>query len=496
MKKISSVLASAALLTVVVSSCNFGDFGDINKNPNKPSEAQTDMLFTYACRYTYNFSLNSYYYNPWTQMFNGYMAERNTLQYGRLNILEFDTSSYYLYPIKNLQYIIDLNSDEATKDLVSVSRFGSTENQIATAVTLQAYFYMHLTDILGPIPVKEAIKAKEDNYTPAFDSQEDIYAYLDEQLNSAYAMFDESGSLSASDIIFGGDVSKWKKLNASLRMLMAIKLSDVAESTGKARFAKAYADGGMEDASDSMIYTFDSNSPSSLYANSTNYNCNFCPNKYIVDALKEYEDPRLFSFFSLYPYGSDAPIGDPSKAEDYIGMALSIDNPSDFAEVVCYFNESLTDATSSLPIITTARVKLVEAEAAVRGWISDSAESLYNEGVKASFEQWGAEGVDAYLASPAVAFGGSSAEKIEKIAMQRWFAGFLADGVEAWSDIRRLDVPKIEVGPSAVGITHIPYRMKYSSAIAASNQANYDAAIASAFGGTNDAEHKLWWDVK
>ena len=49
MKKISSVLASAALLTVVVSSCNFGDFGDINKNPNKPSEAQTDMLFTYAC---------------------------------------------------------------------------------------------------------------------------------------------------------------------------------------------------------------------------------------------------------------------------------------------------------------------------------------------------------------------------------------------------------------------------------------------------------------
>ncbi len=496
MKKISSVLASAALFTLLVSSCSFGDFGDLNKNPNKPSEAQTDMLFTYACRYTYNFTLNSYYYNPWTQMFNGYMAERNTLQYGRLNILEFDTSSYYLYPIKNLQYIINLNSDEASKSLVSVTRFGSNENQIAAAVTLQAYFYMHLTDILGPIPVKEAIKADEDNYTPAFDSQEDIYSYLDEQLNSAYAMFDESGSLSSADILFGGDISKWKKLNASLRMLMAIKLSDVAESTGKARFAKAYADGGMEDNSDSMIYEFDSNNPSSLYSNSINYNCNFCPNEYIVEALKDYSDPRLFSYFSLYPYGSSSPIGDPSKAEDYIGMTLSIDNPSDYAEVVCYFSEDLTGATSSLPIITAARVKLVEAEAAVRGWISGSAEALYKDGVKDSFEQWGAEGADEYLASAAVAFGGSDSEKIEKIAMQRWFAGFLADGVEAWSDIRRLDVPKIEVGPSAVGIDHIPYRMKYSSAIAASNQANYDAAIASAFGGTNDAEHKVWWDVK
>ena len=496
MRNIKALLATSALGAVLLTGCSLGDFGDINKNPNRPSEAQTDMFFTYACTYTYNFTLNSYYYNPWTQMFNGYVAERNTLQYGKMNILEFDTSSYYLYPLKNLKYIIDLNSDDATKNTVAVTRFGSNKNQIATAVTLQAYFYMHLADILGPIPVKEALQAGEDNYTPTFDSVEDIYSYLDEKLKEAYALFDESGSLSSADIIFGGDVSKWKKLNASLRMLMAIKLSDVAESVGKSRFAAAYADGGIVDDGDSMIYRFDSNSPAPLYTNGVNYNSNFCPNEYIVEALKDYGDPRLFCYFSLVPFGGSAPVGDASDPAAYVGMKLGIPNVSDYAEKVCYFSESLSAAEGLLPIITAARVNLVAAEAAERGWISADAKSLYEAGVKASFEQWGAKDVDVYLASDKVAYAGTKAQKLEKIAMQRWLSGYMADGVEAWSDTRRLHVPAIEVGPAAVGITHIPYRMKYSGAISASNKKNYESAVSAAFAGTNDAEHRIWWDVK
>ena len=493
MNKITKVLASAALLSVFATGCSFSDFGDLNKNPNKPSEAQTDMLFTYACKYVMNFTINDYYYNPWVQMFPGYFAERNTLQYGKLNILEFDTSNYYLYPIKNLEYIIKFNTDEATKDKVSVTRFGSNDNQIAAAVTLEAYFYMHLTDILGPIPVKEAIKAGEDNYTPAFDSQEDVYSYLDESLKQAYAMFDESSSLSGADIVFGGDIAQWKRLNASLRMLMAIKLSDVAESTGKTRFAAAYADGGF--VSDDMVYTYDSYVPGPLYRNGMGYNCNYCPNKYIVDALKDYSDPRLFCYFSLCPFGSDTPSGDPADPDAYVGMPLGIANVSDYSEEVCYFSPALYKAEATYPVITASRMNLVAAEAAERGWISADPAALYKAGVEASFEYWGADGVEDYLANPKVAYTGSKAEKIGKIAMQRWLGGFCADGVEAWSDMRRLGVPAIEVGPATVGIDHVPYRMKYSSAIAASNKDNYQKAIDSAFAGTNDAEHRVWWDV-
>lgn len=237
---------------------------------------------------------------------------------------------------------------------------------------------------------------------------------------------------------------------------------------------------------------------STMYETATqvNYNSNFCPNEYIVEALKDYGDPRLFCYFSLVPFGGSAPVGDASDPAAYVGMKLGIPNVSDYAEKVCYFSESLSAAEGLLPIITAARVNLVAAEAAERGWISADAKSLYEAGVKASFEQWGAKDVDVYLASDKVAYAGTKAQKLEKIAMQRWLSGYMADGVEAWSDTRRLHVPAIEVGPAAVGITHIPYRMKYSGAIAASNKKNYESAVSAAFAGTNDAEHRIWWDVK
>ena len=80
------------------------------------------------------------------------------------------------------------------------------------------------------------------------------------------------------------------------------------------------------------------------------------------------------------------------------------------------------DAT--IPVIPTARVLLTEAEAAYRGWISADAKTLYEAGIKASFDQWGATGADAYVKSPAIAYNASKG--LEQIALQRWIAGYLA----------------------------------------------------------------------
>ena len=117
----------------------------------------------------------------------------------------------------------------------------------------------------------------------------------------------------------------------------------------------------------------------------------------------------------------------------------------------------------ALPGVTVlAPGDLVEAEAAQRGWISASAKDLYEAGIKASFDWWEASGADEYVASEGVAFDASKA--IEQIALQRWIAGYLADGIEAWSDWRRLDIPKMPVGPAAAdqGTTHYPFRLPLS----------------------------------
>ena len=157
----------------------------------------------------------------------------------------------------NLQYIIEWNEDPEQKDLPNVTSLGTSANQIAAAKTLQAFYYMNLTDILGPIVISEAFKGSSDDiWTPKYDTQKEVYDFLDKSLNEAYALFDTSGNLNASaDANYGGDIAKWKKLNASLRMIAAIKLSDVDPATGKSRFAKAYSDGGMTAASDGLFHT-------------------------------------------------------------------------------------------------------------------------------------------------------------------------------------------------------------------------------------------------
>ena len=59
MKYIKTLAVAAMALTVSMSSCDMGDFGDINVNPNKPGEAYTDMLYTYSAQWVRNFTMNS-----------------------------------------------------------------------------------------------------------------------------------------------------------------------------------------------------------------------------------------------------------------------------------------------------------------------------------------------------------------------------------------------------------------------------------------------------
>lgn len=137
---------------------------------------------------------------------------------------------------------------------------------------------------------------------------------------------------------------------------------------------------------------------------------------------------------------------------------------------------------------------LIQAEAAVRGWIDQSqAENYYRQGIQASFDQYDlGSSFDAYYAQPDIAFTGSDEERIEKIGMQRWLANFMQDGIEAWSDWRRLNVPKIYPGPSA-SISHIPYRRIYYPDDYGTNMDNYNAAIQAQ--GEDSFETRVWWDV-
>ena len=73
-------------------------------------------------------------------MFPQYIAERQNVQYGLFAMQDFGTGSYYYEYLQNLKMIIDLNTDEATAGSLNVNQMGSSENQIAAARTLSAYY--------------------------------------------------------------------------------------------------------------------------------------------------------------------------------------------------------------------------------------------------------------------------------------------------------------------------------------------------------------------
>ena len=503
MKKIIYTLFAAVAAMTMVSSCDFSDFGDINKSPNSPSTEYTTMLFANACLEVSGFVLNGTTYDMWTQFWNGYLSESKNNQFGELGTTKtYGTGSFYYRYMKECNEIIALNSSDETKNETNVTGLGDANNQIAAATTLRAYYMMNLTDIVGPLPYSEAWKGESDGiWYPKFDSVKDIYTALDSELASCYKQFKEDGKFSSTyDLIFHGDIAKWKKFNATLRMMMAIKLADVDSATGKTRFAKAYADGGMVDVADSFTWTYDNKYKYSgmYYQGNKSYAAaavNFVPNSIIVDALKEYQDPRLFVYTTLDGYKGLVP-GDPKDFNAYHGVLFGLESNDavvSAAKGCCSVADRYCEMEATVGVITTARCLLVEAEAAKLGWISASAEDLYYAGIKASFDFEGAEGYDEYIKGPKVVW----ADSMDQIIMQRWLAGYMTDGIEAWSDWRRYNIPTMTMGPQQLinGFTAYPYRMQYGDNDRLYNKENYNAIVASELGGNDDRWTRLWWDV-
>lgn len=484
--KIVKYMIALLMSFTLFNACNFED--DLNIDPNKPSTPDTKFLFLMAETYTTNYAWNDNY-NPWVQIYPQYIAELKNIQFTKFAITDYSTSSTYSIAMNNLNEIIKLNKDESRKSESWVSSLGDSNNQIAAAMTLKAFFMMHLTDIVGALPYSEALKGTE-NFTPKFDTQKEIYTTLFKELKEAYTLFNTSGSLDGTyDILYGGNIEQWKKFNASIRMMMAIKLQKADANLGKIEFAKAYKDGGITENTDNLIYKYlsENDNENPLYNNMfRSGRQDFSPSSTIIDILKKYNDPRLKEYAA------------PNKDGEYIGATFGWTGDeashSGGLEAVSAFNDKYyAKQNTPITIISASQVLLMATEAAQIGWISESVETLYKKGITTSFEQHGiaSSELEAYIKGNEVALTGSN--NIEKIAMQKWIANYMQDGVEAWSDWRRLQVPKLTPGTvGSTSVTHIPYRLRYASSDIISNKKNYDEAIVNQ--GADDTSTKLWWN--
>ncbi|TAE54521.1 MAG: SusD/RagB family nutrient-binding outer membrane lipoprotein [Bacteroidetes bacterium] len=476
MKKIFFILG-VALLAV---GCDPSDFGDINKNPNAPSDPLTSALFTAAMRDVAQAPTSSV--GP---LYSQHLSEKQYTEESRYRTINFDYAFWYTGPLANLNEIIRLNTDAETKDVSAAN--GSNNNQIAVARILRAYMFHHITDRWGNIPYSNALKGSE-AFSPSFDSQEAVYADLFKELKEATAQID-GGAGVTGDVICGGDMELWKIFANSLRMVMALRLSNVNPTLAQAEFTAAQTAGVISSNDENIFYQFLNDA-----ANENPWNTrfdtrlDFCLSNTLVDYMKPLADPRLDVF------GNKA-IG----AGEVVGMPYGINNTDAGAignSEVSFLGAAMRAQDAPAYFVHYAQILFSQAEAAKLGWIPGGdaeAEALYKAGIKASWEQYGVfdqAAYDAFIATPAIAY--TPATAIKQILTQKWVAGFLT-GYESWAEWRRTGYPELAAAPAPLNPSgKIPVRQAYPTWESNLNKANYETNVANQ--GADDQDTPVWWD--
>lgn len=466
-----------ALLATALVACDPGDFGDMNVDPNNPSVPVTSNLLTSAER-----GLISTISDVDPILYAQQLSEKFYTESSRYGTQQFSFNGFYSGPLVNLQEIIELNSNEATKSIAAQN--GPNNNQIAVARILKAYFYWHMTDRWGPIPYSQALQGR-DNFKPVYDSQEFIYNDLFKELKEATAQI-TPGTIQG-DFLLNGNMSRWKTFANSMRLVMALRLSEVNPTKAKAEFVSAHNDGVISSNAENIVYSYlaDQNNDNP-WEDRFETRLDFTVSKPMVDLLLAVNDPRL-------PVYADKAV----LSQQYVGMPYGLEQGPAGAipnGQVSFLGKALRQQTSPGYVMTYAQMQFSLAEAALRGWVSGDPATFYNKGIEASFKQYNvfnqAE-YEAYIAQPTVKY--TPSKGLEQIITQKWIALFL-NGYEVWAEWRRTGFPVLTppaktISPSGI----IPLRQGYPTTERDLNGTNYSAALQT-FGGKDDLDGRLWWD--
>lgn len=491
-----------ALLTY--QACETVDFGNENLNPNSPAVASTSALLTNAQR-----SIPTIVSEVNSNLMVQYISEITYTEDSRYEQFEWSYDRWYSGPLKDLQEIIDLNT--TNPDLYKSS--GTTENQIAIARILKAYFFLYLTDRWGMIPYSEALKGSE-NIKPKFDSQEFIYNSLFDEIDMSLGLINEGGSIKG-DILFGGDLVKWKKFANTMKLIMAMRVSNINPSLGKEKLLEALDSGVILGSDENLHYPYlteDTND--NPWQDRFQTREDYAVSNVFIDFLNENNDPRISAFAEL-------PQSDSSGT--YVGCPYGVANPNILQSDMSFITSDIIyDGTKKGGVIFTfAQVCFSLAEAYQRGMLTDddnqgpvgpvgyplmdSPEILqdlfpydmdelwYYVGIGASMGQWGisrSESVE-YMNQPNILYDKTTG--IEQIATQKWISLYM-QGAEAWAEWRRLDFPHLEPAVDALSGNGIPVRNGYAALTKSLNEESYKNAVS--IQGPDNQDTRLWWDIK
>lgn len=465
-------------LAISLTSCQ-SELETINKNPNEAIIAQPDYILANAIKSNADLLQGSDASMETTTLFIQHWAK---IQYT-------DVDKYIVSPT-NVQNIWTNLYSQGLNDFAEVIKLGqktNNPNYQAVGLILEAWSFQILTDLYGDIPYSQALNINQ-YLTPTYDSQKDVYTGILADLKKAVSLIDINGNAIKGDVIYNGNVARWKKFANSLRLRVALRIADRDPQTAKAVIAELAVD------KNNFIASNDENAKL-VYLTSPNQNPvardretrdDYRVSKSIVDKLVQLNDPRLSIYVNRT---ADAtPTG-------YIGVTNGL--PADSASRLGFSKTSklgdyFTAASAPAVFLNYSEVLFNLSEATQRGFITGDAEALYKQAVTASLAQFNIASTDItkYLAQSSVAYNSQNYKK--SIGEQKWIALY-GQGVEAFAEWRRLDYPQLKPAYSGVLNGSFPVRLTYPTGEQALNLNSYKAAVARQ--GADVLTTKLWFDV-
>lgn len=458
------------------------DFESINVNPTTPVDVQPELLFR---KVLFDYAEQMSY--------EGFVAGNLLGQYFTaidFNLFDRHSLSEPQYGGKPWNFLYENLRDNEI--LLAKSRANTAFAVYeGPALIYKAYVTAALTDLYGDVPYSEALQGKSGIVTPKYDAQRDIYLGVGgiiESLDKGIAAINAyKGAIKLQgDIIYSGDLTKWRKLANSLKFKALMRLS--GKENVATQLAKIAADGDyIKTSADNANYLFTQSPPNNfrmVTAKVGDYNL-FIMSATIDSILTKFDDPRKTVFFK--PTASNAAV--------YKGL---LNGPDASTLSITASNYSLTGrifredgGKLKANFMTSSEMNFLLAEAAERGFITGNAKTLYETGIQQSFDYWGATIPADYLLRGSIAYKSTGNNAIEQIITQKWLHN-IVNGYEGWMEYRRTGFPKLKAVSASLNQNLIPVRMPYPTSEDALNNTNFKAVSDKT--NKNSVNSPVWWD--
>ena len=493
--------------------------------PFSTSSPAADKVDQYwVSNYTYYMGNNSYNWSNSAERYTDVykyaakLEDETTRQYGSGDNIYFAIAKFY-------KAYAAIWLSERVGD-IPLSQAGSTTN-LTPAYDTQKQVYAEAITLL------EAANTMMNNLYPSTNS-------------SRNTVFSSTGD------IFGLTPLQWQKVINTFELRVLISMSKRADDNTagidvKSKFATIVNNPNtypiITSNSDNMLYKFNTTyNPYPLYSNRT-YTMYANISKTLLDLTTANQDPRTFIFATPAPAQYITAGKSVSDFTAYVGVSNNLtqaaimggtdasSTASTDKGAYSYINYkryfSSADGSTCEPYVVIGYPELCFniAEALARGWFTGTttptggngtnASAWYTAGIKASLNFYGLTDGSSITISDRlggslgtvtvsystfqnnanVAYKGDNASGIQQIVEQKYVAMFCNSGYEGFYNWLRTGYPStFQQGGAGIGTANnaIPHRWMYPTNEITYNSANYQAAITSQYGGTDDITQYTW----